>query len=96
MPRMSVGESSTTVLALIIAKLATNSLKYGALSMDTGLLDVSCSAQDGAVAIVWTERGGPSVKPPAGTPGYGSKLVERSICTARLFMTGKNTASWSP
>ena len=59
--------------------------------MDTGLLDVSCSAQDGAVAIVWTERGGPSVKPPAGTPGYGSKLVERSV-TGHLH--GKIVYDW--
>jgi two-component sensor histidine kinase len=78
-PRMSVGESSTTVLALIIHELATNSLKYGALSVDTGTLDVSCSDQDGAVTIVWTESGGPLVKAPAETVGYGSKLVERSV-----------------
>ncbi|WP_210258502.1 sensor histidine kinase [Devosia sp. 919] len=63
-------------------ELATNSLKYGALSVDTGTLDVSCSAQDEAVTIVWTERGGPPVQPPTGNPGYGSKLVERSVTGA--------------
>ncbi|TIM19748.1 MAG: histidine kinase [Mesorhizobium sp.] len=78
-PRMSVGESSTTILALIIHELATNSLKYGALSTETGALDVSCSAQPDAVSIVWTESGGPLVNPPTAAPGYGSKLVERSV-----------------
>jgi two-component sensor histidine kinase len=78
-PRMSVGEASTTVLALIVHELATNSLKYGALSIDTGLLDVSCSAHDEAITIVWTERGGPDVKRPTGPPGYGSRLVARSV-----------------
>lgn len=78
-PRMSVGESSTTVMALIMHELATNSLKYGALSVATGTLDVSCSAHDEAVTIVWTESGGPPVEPPAGALGYGSKLVERSV-----------------
>jgi two-component sensor histidine kinase len=78
-PRMSVGESATTILALIVHELATNSLKYGALSVATGTLDVSCSAHDEAVTIVWTENGGPQVKAPTGAVGYGSKLVERSV-----------------
>lgn len=78
-PRMSVGESATTIIALIIHELATNSLKYGALSVDVGTLDVSCSAQDEAVTLVWTERGGPKVKSPTVVGGYGSKLIERSV-----------------
>lgn len=78
-PRMSVGESTTTILALVVHELATNSLKYGALSVDTGHLDVSCSAQDEAVTIVWTESGGPQVVTPEGVRGYGSKLIERSV-----------------
>lgn len=78
-PRMSVGNSSTTILALIMHELATNSLKYGALSVDTGTLDVSCTAHDDGVSIVWTESGGPQVRPPTGSGGYGSKLVERSV-----------------
>lgn len=35
-PRMGVGESSATSLALVIHELATNSLKYGALSVKRG------------------------------------------------------------
>jgi two-component sensor histidine kinase len=75
----SVGDAATTILALVVHELATNSLKYGALSVDTGILDVSCSAQDEAITIVWTESGGPEVKQPSGKPGYGSRLVERSV-----------------
>lgn len=78
-PRMSVGESATTVIALIVHELATNSLKYGALSVDTGMLDVSCSAHDEAVTVVWTESGGPGVEAPTKLAGYGSKLIERSV-----------------
>lgn len=78
-PRMRVGESATTVLAMVVHELATNSLKHGALSADTGTLDVSCSTGDGAVTIVWTETGGPTVEPPVGPGGYGAKLVERSV-----------------
>jgi len=57
-PRMGVGESAATTLALVVHELATNSLKHGALSQAAGLLDVSCNAQDAEVAVVWTERGG--------------------------------------
>lgn len=78
-PRMSVGESATTILALVVHELATNSLKYGALSADTGTLDVACSAQDEAVTLVWTECGGPKVTAATTKQGYGSKLVERSV-----------------
>lgn len=78
-PRMSVGETATTIGALVMHELATNSLKYGALSVDTGTLDVSCSAHDEPVTIVWTERGGPKVTAPTGDAGFGTKLVERSV-----------------
>jgi two-component sensor histidine kinase len=81
-PRMSVGEHATTTLALVVHELATNSLKYGALSVATGTLDVSCSAQDEAVTVVWTERGGPAVSEPAQHGGYGTRLVERSVTGA--------------
>jgi two-component sensor histidine kinase len=40
---------------------------------------VSCIEHDGAVAIVWTERGGPPVSAPTGPEGLGSKLVARSL-----------------
>jgi len=78
-PRMRVGESATTILAMVVHELATNSLKHGALSVDTGVLNVSCSAHDKAVTVIWTESGGPKVKSPTGPGGYGGKLVERSI-----------------
>jgi two-component sensor histidine kinase len=76
---MGVGEGSATALALVIHELATNSLKYGALSADVGTLDVSGSTDDEHVTLVWTERGGPVVETPNAAPGYGSKLINRSV-----------------
>jgi two-component sensor histidine kinase len=66
-------------LALIVHELATNSLKYGALSVPTGTLDVSCSPADAEVVIAWTERGGPVVEAPTKQAGYGSRLVARTV-----------------
>ena len=82
-PRMGVGEVSATTLAMVVHELATNSLKYGALSAETGTLDVSCALPESEVVIVWTERGGPAVTAPEHAGGFGSKLVKRSI-TAQL------------
>ena len=80
-PRMGIGEASVTTLAMVIHELATNSLKYGALSAPTGTLDVSCPPDGSDLLIVWTERGGPAVSPPKGGGGFGSKLVARSLET---------------
>lgn len=78
-PRMGVGASAATTLSLIIHELATNSLKYGALSVDTGALDLSGSTDEQDVTLVWTERGGPEVEPPNSAGSYGSQLLKRSM-----------------
>ncbi len=80
-PRMGIGEATTTTLAMVIHELATNSLKYGALSTATGTLDVSSPPDGSDLVIVWTERGGPPVSAPDGDGGFGSKLVARSLET---------------
>ena len=78
-PRMSVGEKSATTLALVVHELATNSLKYGALSAESGTLNLSCTDNGGEVVISWTERGGPPVVTPTAARGFGSKMVKRGM-----------------
>ena len=78
-PEMAVGEATVTALALIMHELATNSLKYGALSVATGMLNVSCSVYMDEVIVIWTERGGPPVVAPPKSAGFGSKMVNRTM-----------------
>ncbi|RWX74455.1 histidine kinase [Neorhizobium lilium] len=78
-PRLGVGEMAATGLALVIHELATNSMKYGALSVPEGTLDVSGSMVGDDVEIRWTEQGGPEVAKPEGAGGYGSKLLRRTL-----------------
>jgi two-component sensor histidine kinase len=78
-PRLGVGETAATGLALVIHELATNAMKYGSLSVPEGTLDVSGSMVDDNVEIQWTERGGPVVVRPDGVGGYGSKLLHRTL-----------------
>nr|WP_276558891.1 HWE histidine kinase domain-containing protein [Bradyrhizobium elkanii] len=92
-PRMGVGERTATALALVVHELATNSLKYGALSSPNGTLDIACSSEETNVVVVWTERGGPPVVEPTTAGGYGSKLVSRSM-SAQLG--GSISYNWSP
>jgi two-component sensor histidine kinase len=72
-PRMGVGEAAATSLALIFHELATNSLKYGALSVDTDMLDLSGANEGDDVLLMWTERGGPG-----GAPGRRGGLRKRA------------------
>lgn len=78
-PAFLVGERSITGLAMIVHELATNSAKYGALSVAEGVLDVSCSEEETVVNMVWTESGGPPPKPSFGNGGFGSALTARVI-----------------
>jgi hypothetical protein len=75
---MGVGEEAATALALVIHELATNALKYGALSNPDGTLDISGTVRGDEVEIVWSEHGGPPVVHEDGS-GYGSKLIRRTM-----------------
>ncbi len=77
--RTGVGEQAATALALVIHELATNSMKYGALSEPAGTLDVSSTSGGDTIRLTWLERGGPMVEKPEGPGGFGSKLIQRSV-----------------
>jgi two-component sensor histidine kinase len=67
---------------MIVHELATNSMKYGALS-GQGRVEVAWRTLAGGeslrAALSWSEIGGPPVSPPPGTAagGVGSKLIGR-------------------
>jgi two-component sensor histidine kinase len=77
--RMGVGEASATSLALVVHELATNSLKYGALSAEAGTLNVSSTSKGSDISLVWMEQGAPPIRSLPERKGFGSKLVDRSV-----------------
>ena len=77
--RMGVGEGAATSLALVIHELATNSLKYGALSVGAGTLDITSTWKGSEIDIIWMEQGGPPVESTPDRTGFGSKLIESSV-----------------
>ncbi len=91
--RMGVGDAATTSLALVFHELATNSLKYGALSAATGTLDIKTESRGKQLELIWMERGGPKVEAPPEASGFGSKLVHRSVSKQ---LGGKIEYDWLP
>ncbi|HEX5230276.1 MAG TPA: HWE histidine kinase domain-containing protein, partial [Bryobacteraceae bacterium] len=74
-PNLQVSPRAALSLALTLHELATNAAKYGALSADTGRVDISWSVGfDGIFVLDWTESGGPLVEPPR-RKGFGSRLI---------------------
>ena len=80
-PRLSVRPQVGVALMMILHELATNAVKYGALSVPGGKLVVTWH-QDGEgqaerYHVRWNEAGGPKVTLPS-RQGFGTKLIERS------------------
>jgi PAS domain S-box-containing protein len=70
-------------MTMTLNELATNAMKYGALSSPTGRVSVGWRLEQDAnlqstLALEWRELGGPPVMPPA-RRGIGSRLMERCI-----------------
>jgi two-component sensor histidine kinase len=66
-------------LAMVLNELATNAVKYGALSAGAGQLRLTWSliAPD-RLRLEWRETGGPAAEPPAKL-GYGTRFIERAV-----------------
>jgi PAS domain S-box-containing protein len=76
--------SPKAALALGIAfnELATNAVKYGALSNATGSIliewTIGTASEGRRLLLNWKEKGGPLVKSPA-HKGFGSRVIERGL-----------------
>lgn len=91
-PRTAVDEATATALALVVHELATNSVKYGALSAPEGVLDVSGQMVENHVEIVWTEQGGPEISAPTESFGFGGMMLRRTV---EEQLQGSVTYDWT-
>lgn len=76
---MSLAGGTVTSFALLLHELATNAAKYGALSVDDGGVDISCTEDEDYFALTWSERGGPIVSGPNQTEGFGTLLAKGTV-----------------
>jgi two-component sensor histidine kinase len=88
-----VGERTATALALIMHEQATNTVKYGGLSSETGRVALM-GRNDGAhYDLTWAEAGGPAITHPPSRRGFGTVLAERSVAGQ---LDGTLEHDWAP
>ena len=76
-PDIVLNPRATHALTLALHELGANAVKHGALSTETGRIEVTWRAAPGrGFDLFWTEKNGPIVSPP-GRRGFGSTLLER-------------------
>jgi PAS domain S-box-containing protein len=74
-----VDDQGATPIALVVHELATNSSKYGALSVPEGLVDVKIGRSSDTVELSWIETNGPRIESAPTRTGFGSQLAELSV-----------------
>ena len=81
-PDVRLNAKQSLALALALHELATNALKYGAMSNDDGRIDVIWKivreSQETLLHVEWRESAGPKVRPPTAR-GFGSLLIEQAL-----------------
>jgi two-component sensor histidine kinase len=80
-PDTFVDAQHSLLLTLVLHELATNAVKYGALSNGSGQVRLrwDLAESDGrAVRLHWEEVGGPAVTAPV-QHGFGSRLIEQVL-----------------
>jgi PAS domain S-box-containing protein len=76
-PDVLLPPQCTSILAMTLHELATNAVKYGALSAPAGQLNVSWRTARNRLLLVWEERGaGVALKR---TNGFGMQLIDKGI-----------------
>jgi two-component sensor histidine kinase len=79
-PSLMLDPDPAQAIAMAVHELATNAVKYGALSVPGGRVKVDWRLRPGSrLTIRWSERGGPPVSPPS-RQGFGTRVMERMVC----------------
>lgn len=77
-PAVRVSPRVALALSMALHELATNAVKYGALSVDNGSVGIRWQVEGGLISLEWRESGGPAVVPPAHR-GFGSRLLQDGL-----------------
>lgn len=78
-PATPLSPAAAQALALTLHELATNAVKYGALSVAGGRVSVTwVSFPGGPLELVWSESGGPAVRKPMRL-GQGTILLTQAL-----------------
>jgi two-component sensor histidine kinase len=78
-PQISCGHHAGNGIALVIHELATNAVKYGALSVEAGRIEIGWHSAGDKFHLQWKEMGGPLVETAPTASGFGSTLIQRTV-----------------
>jgi two-component sensor histidine kinase len=82
-PDVTITRDAGTTLALCLHELATNAIKYGAMSQPDGKVTLTWEVTidiEPVLTIQWIERGGPPVSTPS-RRGYGTRYIHSALAT---------------
>lgn len=80
-PNLKIGSRPSLSLSLILHELATNAMKYGSLSVPSGVVELKwriAGEKRDQFEMTWVERNGPLVSLPE-APGSGSRLISAGL-----------------
>ena len=77
-PDFMLGREAATTMALCLHELATNAIKYGALSTPQGRVSFTWGVVGEEVWALWQERDGPPVIAPS-RAGYGTRYLRSAL-----------------
>ena len=76
-PDIRITSGAVIALAMTLNELCTNTTKFGALSVPAGRIEIAWTIDEPkqGLRLVWTESGGPAVKPPT-RRSFGTRMME--------------------
>jgi two-component sensor histidine kinase len=84
-PAVELGARAALSTSMLVHELATNAVKYGSLSIDSGHVAIGWHlighGDECVLHMTWREQGGPPATPPA-QKGFGSKLIRLGLVGA--------------
>ncbi len=94
-PRALLLPSAVQPLSMIFHELRTNAAKYGALSVNNGVVEVTwaLSRRTKELHVRWLERDGPPLSGPPERRGFGSRLMSANMQSA---LGGRFEQRWEP
>lgn len=94
-PAVALPPGAAQPLSMAIHELATNAVKYGALSAPAGRVSISWEAEGESGDVLrlrWVETGGPPPEGPPAKRGFGSRVLE---ATLRGQLGGAVSMEWN-
>jgi PAS domain S-box-containing protein len=93
-PAVWLQPRAALTMALVLHELATNAVKYGALSTEAGAITLAWTFDPitERLRMTWAEAGGPPVSQPT-RRGFGSRLIERAL---RGDLQGSAAMTYAP